>query len=115
MAEIVDVEIVEESVADVVGLPNGWNLVTFGSWQVSVSGDAMIRLPHAVAPETVGDLVGALLAAQEVAFEVRRVAEEREAARSVSARQGIQSRGGLVVTAGPPPAGSVRLPVKAGK
>jgi hypothetical protein len=115
-AEVVEAEVVEaEAVANVQGFPNGWALVSFGCWQVSVSEDALIRLPHSVEPESVGDLVGALLAAQEVALKMRAEAEAREAARTSASRAGVNSRGGLVVTAGPPPAGSVRLPVKAGK
>lgn len=117
MAEIVEVETVEiieaEKVAEVQVFPNNWAVITYGAWQVSVSDDAMIRLPMAAAPDSVGDLVGALLAAQEVALQIRADAEAREAARSPKALSGIPSRGGLVVTAGPPPAGSVRLPVKA--
>lgn len=115
VVKIVEADVAEDDVATVQMFPNNWALVSFGQWQVTVSDDALIRLPHSVSPETVGDLVGALLAAQEVALQIQADAEAREAARTPAARLGVQSRGGLVVTAGPPPAGSVRLPVKAGK
>ena len=89
--------------------PNGWNLVTFGCWQVSVSPDGLVRLPYSVLPDTVGDLVEALRVASEVGLAVRAENEAREAA--APRRPGIASRGGLVIQEGPPPEGAVRLPV----
>jgi hypothetical protein len=105
----------DEVFAEVTEYPNGWKLVTFGAWQIGISEDALIRLPHSVDPAQVDELVGCLIAAKEVASGVRAAAEAKEAARTAQERAGLKSVGGLVVTAGKPPAGSVRLPVRAGK
>lgn len=110
--EVVDAEFeVDRNSATVQSFPNGWNLITYNTWQVSVSADGLVRLPHSVLPETVPDLVEALRVAAEVGAAVRADNEAREAEAARKPRVGIDSRGGLVVKAGAPPAGAMRLPV----
>lgn len=43
-----------------------YHLITFGSWQVTVDNVGMIKLPALCTPDTVDDLIGALVAAQPV-------------------------------------------------
>ena len=108
--DVVEVE-VEVEAADVQSFPNGWHLITFGTWQVSVSPDGMVRLPILAVPESVGDLVEALKVAAEVGLRVQAENQARAAAAPRSAAGINLSRGGLVVQSGPPPAGAMRLPV----
>lgn len=111
VAEVVEVETPED--VSVQSFPNGWHLVTAGDWQVSISEDGLIRLPFGVMPETVGDLVEALKVAGEVGAAVRANNQARAAAAAAAAvgRPQLLSRGGVVVQAGPPPEGAIRLPV----
>lgn len=106
--EVAEVE-VGEGTASVQSFGNGWHLITYGTWQVSVSPDGMVRLPILAVPDSVGDLVEALKVAAEVGL---RVQAENEARAAASPRTGISlSRGGLVIQSGQPPAGAMRLPV----
>lgn len=98
-------------VATVQSFPNGWNLVRYNTWQVSISEDGLVRLPHSVLPESVGDLVEALKVAAEVGAAVQADNEARAAEAARRPRVGIDSRGGLVVKSGAPPSGAMRLPV----
>ena len=110
--DVLDVEVdVEAEVASVEAFGNGWHLVTFGCWQIGVSEDGQIRLPFSVPPQTAGDFVEAVRVAGEVGLAVQAENEERARAAELLRPGALQSRGGVVVTAGPPPDGAVRLPV----
>jgi hypothetical protein len=86
--------------------PGGYALVTVGVWAVSISPDALIRLPQGVPPETVPDLVAALNAAADVALRMRADAEAAEVRRPPAT-----SVAGTLVKEGPPEPGYVRFPI----
>jgi hypothetical protein len=99
-----------ESEAAVTSLPNGWSLVAFGAWSVSVAPDGLIHLPRHVTPGEVqsGDFTGAMLAAAEHGANIK---ADNEAAganddRSLLSRRAIVREGA--------PVGTSRMPVKAG-
>lgn len=48
-----------------------YHLVTYGTWQVTVDNVGMIKLPALVSPDTVDDLIGALVASEPVARQQR--------------------------------------------
>jgi hypothetical protein len=96
-----------EPVAEVIGpLPNGWHLVKFGSWEVSVDPQGMLRLPGFLHPDETMDFAICARTAAEVGTRVR--AENAERARRTGG-DGLPV-GAIIVREGPPPPGAMRLP-----
>jgi hypothetical protein len=96
-----------EPVAEVIGpLPNGWHLVKFGTWEVSVDPQGMLRLPGLLHPNEAMDFSIAARTAAEVGLKV--IAENAERAAKTGG-DGLPV-GAIIVREGPPPPGAVRLP-----
>jgi hypothetical protein len=96
-----------EPVAEVIGpLPNGWHLVRFGMWEVSVDPQGMSRLPGLLHPNEAMDFSICIRAAAEVGLKV--IAENAERAAKTGGN-GLPV-GAVIVREGPPPPGAVRLP-----
>lgn len=96
--------------ANVKTLENGWSLVEFGCWNVSVGPDGLVMLPRHLVPEEVEDFVGACLAAAEVGKRVR-------AANVKAAESDDRSLPESLIHVGPggsAPSGAVRLAGVAG-
>jgi hypothetical protein len=94
-----------ERVAKVQSFPNGWHLVTCGTWQISVGADGLIMLPRHLHPGEVEDFCTAAVAAAQVGAKV--VEENFKGLKPV----GPLPSGGPLVTEGPPPPGYVRMPI----
>ena len=100
----------KEAAAEVERIATGWHLVTFGSWQVSISPDGLLMLPRHVKPSEVEEFVGACLAAAEVGAQVQ--AENAE--RGSKDDRSRPSRAVMTTTGGVPP-GYTRVPTVAGQ
>lgn len=98
----------DERVATVQHLPaNGWALVTYGTWQVSVGNDGLLHLPRHLTPTDVPDFIGAIAAAGEVGLKIK---ADNETAGAKDDR-GLPSKR-VIVREGPPPNGATRMPAK---
>jgi hypothetical protein len=100
---------VEQS-ANVRTLDNGWSLIEYGGWSVSVGPDGLLMLPRHLAPEEVGDFVGACLAAAEVGKTVQAINAKRAAGDDRSLPESMIQ----VSDTGTVPAGAFRLATKTG-
>jgi hypothetical protein len=93
----------EEKTAHVQSFPNGWHLVQYGNWEVSVAADGLLMFPRHIHPRDINDFVGTMLAAAEVAT---KVIEENE--KKTPAPGGLPSDR-AILTEGPPPPGAARM------
>lgn len=82
-----------------------WHGVTYKGWQVSVSPDALIRLPAHLKPDEVEDFVAAVRAAAPVAAKVK---ADNDAA---SAQNHLASNPAAFFTQGGLPPGATRMPM----
>ncbi len=96
--------------ANVKTLENGWSLVEYGCWSVSVGPDGLLMLPRHLVPEEVNDFVGACLAAAEVGARVR----QANARLAESDNRSLPESVIQVTDTGSTPAGAVRLKGTAG-
>jgi hypothetical protein len=94
-----------EPAARVQSYPNGWHLVSCGTWQISVSADGLLMLPRHLHPAEVEDFCTAAAAAAEIGTQV--VALNQQRTKPV----GAPASAAPMVTEGPPPPGYVRMPV----
>jgi hypothetical protein len=87
--------------------PNGWTLVTAGSWQISVAPEGLLMLPRHLVPAEVGDFCAAALAAAEEGAAKIKENQENETPMGVPPPA-------VAVTEGPPPPGYTAMPVIGG-
>lgn len=84
-----------------------WQLVTHGTWQISVGPDGLLMLPRHLHPREVDDFIAAATIAKQVGTDV--IAANSHKARKDNRR--VSARRGAIVTEGDPPAGTVRMNV----
>jgi hypothetical protein len=84
-----------------------WQLVTHGTWQISVGPDGLLMLPRHLHPREWDDFVAAGTIAKQVGNDV--IAANSHKARKDNRR--LPTRRGAIVTEGEPPAGTVRMNV----
>jgi outer membrane biosynthesis protein TonB len=84
-----------------------WQLVTHGTWQISVGPDGLLMLPRHLHPHEVDDFIAAATIAKQVGADV--IAANNHKARKDNRR--LSTRRGAIVTEGEPPAGTVRMNV----
>lgn len=89
--------------ATIQQFPGGWHSVQYGSWQVSVSPDALLQLPRHLKDSEVDDFVCAILAAREIAN------NKRFANESAGAKDSWERTPSTIVTQGVP-VGATRAP-----
>jgi hypothetical protein len=89
--------------------PNGWSLVTAGTWQISVAPDGLLMLPRHLHPREVSDFLAAAVAAAEEGERI--VKENQENEKPVPELTG---QADAVVTEGPPPPGLIPMTVSGG-
>jgi hypothetical protein len=88
--------------------PNGWSLVTAGTWQVSIGPDGLLMLPRHLRPQDVSEFVAAIEAA---AREGARKIEEN--ARNTTPLGDLPPRRAMVTPAGQIPPGATPMTVSA--
>src|SRR4051812_23715282 len=88
---------------------DGWKLVEYGTWQVSVGPDGLLMLPRHLHPDEVDDFVNAILAAGEVG---RKIKTDNASAAQSDDRSLPAST--ILVTEGGVPPGAVRINTSAG-
>lgn len=92
------------------GTPSGvWRLVGYGTWEVSVGPDGLLRLPAHLHPREVADFIAAATEAAKVGLAV--IAENTEKA-GRDDRRLPPAR--AIVREGPPPAGAMRMLTRPG-
>ena len=95
----------------VLSLPNGWHLITYGAEQISVAPDGLLMFPRHLTPQQVPDYLEALKAAAELATHIQ-ADNTKKAAENTS--KGLPTRR-AIVTAGPPPPGAQQLKATIGR
>jgi hypothetical protein len=91
--------------------PNGWSLITVGSWQISVGPDGLLMLPRHLHPSEVADFCAAATTAAEEGARIVKENKEREAATPLV----IPDSRAIVTEAGQEPAaGTVPMVVREG-
>jgi len=86
-------------------LPNGWSLVTHGTWEVSVAPDGLLMLPRHLVPSEVADFVAAIQEAAKVGAAKQATA----AAEPKSARSAASVTSTLIISDEEPPVGATKL------
>jgi hypothetical protein len=93
-----------QTVGDPSSPAGAWRLITYGTWQISISPDGLLMLPRHLHPREWADFVACGSLAANTAAQV--VAEN-------AARGALDDRslppGRAIVTEGPPPAGALRM------